>query len=473
LRELLETGTLDANWTDPDGGPSLLMHAAGADLLENVKVLLEAGADIDARASDEAGVLVHAFGVESGIYASQVVDLLIERKATLDRDDPYRWMASSGSANAQALEMFARILEISGASRSDVRSWHREPKSFMELAVRHGRTAICNDLLSKGVPVPQRTPFEFLQGSLRDIALFDKVFLASGAPIDIKDVQGRGLATICLEHGRAGSTDLFTHLVIKHNAPMTLFDSVRPPGTLWQSQKCVIPLDILDVLLKRGEDPFGMPPTGKDDSARGWLLSHVISAVEYASRQRPRMKADTEQHVQALCGRLVASWGQSAEAFAKTASGAKSLAQATHLECWDLSRQLIKAGAGLEGECRDFGCRGMTPLMSCTRHGSHDMIMLLLQARADVVAAERKDVLKIASEHLRDEQLRTVRALLEAAMREARELMAKSGDGTIDNVGIKLHGKVQCGECNQKFDNEKALKIHWRFIHDPKRHQED
>lgn len=50
---------------------------------------------------------------------------------------------------------------------------------------------------------------------------------------------------------------------------------------------------------------------------------------------------------------------------------------------------------------------------------------------------------------------------------------ARSGDGSIANVGIKLDGDFRCEECNQKFNSEKAKQMHWKFIHDPNRHQED
>jgi len=50
---------------------------------------------------------------------------------------------------------------------------------------------------------------------------------------------------------------------------------------------------------------------------------------------------------------------------------------------------------------------------------------------------------------------------------------ARSGDGTVENVGIKMGGAFQCPECRQTFDSEAAQKMHWRFIHDPNRHQED
>jgi len=50
---------------------------------------------------------------------------------------------------------------------------------------------------------------------------------------------------------------------------------------------------------------------------------------------------------------------------------------------------------------------------------------------------------------------------------------AVSGDGSVENVGIKMDGTFQCPECRQKFQSEQAKKLHWRFIHDPTRHQED
>jgi hypothetical protein len=51
--------------------------------------------------------------------------------------------------------------------------------------------------------------------------------------------------------------------------------------------------------------------------------------------------------------------------------------------------------------------------------------------------------------------------------------LAKSGDGTAVNVGIKLDGVHQCRDCSQRFPSERARQVHWRFIHDPNRHSED
>merc|ERR1711862_645041 len=50
---------------------------------------------------------------------------------------------------------------------------------------------------------------------------------------------------------------------------------------------------------------------------------------------------------------------------------------------------------------------------------------------------------------------------------------ALSGNGTIESVGVRLTGSNQCPDCRQKFDTEKVKQLHWKFIHDPNRHQED
>ena len=40
---------------------------------------------------------------------------------------------------------------------------------------------------------------------------------------------------------------------------------------------------------------------------------------------------------------------------------------------------------------------------------------------------------------------------------------AKSGDGSLQNVGIKLDGKVKCPHCRQQFETDKSLQLHLKF----------
>lgn len=58
------------------------------------------------------------------------------------------------------------------------------------------------------------------------------------------------------------------------------------------------------------------------------------------------------------------------------------------------------------------------------------------------------------------------------ALREVIDTQSESGDGTLDNVGIKLNGTFTCADCNQRFLTKCDLKAHVKFVHDPKRHFE-
>ena len=44
---------------------------------------------------------------------------------------------------------------------------------------------------------------------------------------------------------------------------------------------------------------------------------------------------------------------------------------------------------------------------------------------------------------------------------------AKSGDGTVEKVGIKVDGKFKSHITNQCFDSQRALDLHHQFLHDP------
>jgi hypothetical protein len=50
---------------------------------------------------------------------------------------------------------------------------------------------------------------------------------------------------------------------------------------------------------------------------------------------------------------------------------------------------------------------------------------------------------------------------------------ARSGDGTVENVGIRLEGQFKCKDCRQRFIHQKYLDLHWKFTHDPNCHQEE
>merc|ERR1712028_37154 len=57
--------------------------------------------------------------------------------------------------------------------------------------------------------------------------------------------------------------------------------------------------------------------------------------------------------------------------------------------------------------------------------------------------------------------------LLSNTMPESISEAAQSGDGTVENVGIRTKAAIPCPDCRQKFDTQKAKDLHWKFIHDP------
>ena len=46
---------------------------------------------------------------------------------------------------------------------------------------------------------------------------------------------------------------------------------------------------------------------------------------------------------------------------------------------------------------------------------------------------------------------------------------AKSGDGTLENVGRRVGGKFKSPVNNQLFDTQEALDLHLKYLHDPKK----
>ena len=46
---------------------------------------------------------------------------------------------------------------------------------------------------------------------------------------------------------------------------------------------------------------------------------------------------------------------------------------------------------------------------------------------------------------------------------------AKSGDGTLQHVGIKLNGEFVSPVTTQRFTTQKALELHLKYLYDPSR----
>lgn len=72
--------------------------------------------------------------------------------------------------------------------------------------------------------------------------------------------------------------------------------------------------------------------------------------------------------------------------------------------------------------------------------------------------------LKELTEAIQADMLLSLEKLLSA---EQMSRVSESGDGTLDNVGIKVEGSYQCCHCRQRFEAAMQLQIHDRFVHSP------
>lgn len=472
LREILNRGGLDPSWANADDSArTLLMYAIRDGRNENALALLEARADLQARDGMDYSALLYAFGASNGAQRVDLCDMLLERKAEVARSDAIIWMSSQGSSGERAPGLFARILELSGA---EVNEEHRG-QTLLQAALKNARIALANDLIdNRSARVNRLDPFVLVpgwqRGSVADCGLFVKVFAASGLGVDEENAAGQTLVRLAVDQRKQ---ELVRELLTKHGATARVAE-LALPGPFWTD--AVLPEDILDVLVKQGAalwEPGGTPPV-PGDGGRGWLLDLAVQNVRYAdglplgSQARTAAKSKAEKHAAALVGRLIgALWCDAAELFARTQQGAVLLCEASSVPVPAVARRLLEARAGLEAKTKD----GQTALQAAVGAKSLEIVELLLAAGADVLARkiEGDRPLVMAEKAKWSDGVAVLREASEVAARRA----ACSGDGSVANVGIRLDGAIQCPDCRQRFETEQAQCIHWRFIHDPSRHQED
>lgn len=479
LREILGRGALDPCWANRDDGSgrTLVMYAVLEGRLENVRLLVEAAADVNARDDRGHSALLYAFGSINGVHRPECQDLLIEQKARVDKADPFVWMKSAGSNDASLSPCaLTRLLELSGSSAGD----KDNGASLLQCCLQAGgRVALVRDLLdNRGLAPEPLAPFWFLgTGQARDLALLDRLLEASGLGIDDRG-PGDSKTLVQVAMG-FNNQDIVRHLIIKHGAMSSLGELARPAGQCWPNG-AVVPMDLFDALVRRGARVW---EPGPGDGGAGWLLVLAVGGIRYANDSRSRVRQNASKPVvEAFLQRLLGLWDSEADCFARTPQGSSCLAEAAAQGAWQAVRRLAEAGA--DPRTRDGQGRTMLHLAVEQAQKSAkpaeapiDNIEFLLKARADALAVHSGVTALQAAEKF---EWRDACALLRAAADEqsrvaaaVAEKAAKSGDGTVANVGIKTDGAVKCPECNQVFDSQRAQQSHWRFIHDPTRHQED
>lgn len=489
LREMLDSGELDPNWTEDDGhGRSLLMFAVSEGRVENAKVLIEAGADIHARDRRCLSVLLFALGA-GGAFQANCVDVLVQKgieaqhcaesswalQAMLSFEDPFLWMQHSTS-----LPGFQKLMELSA---THIRNFSVDSKhvngSLLQLALQKGRASLARELVENHMArVDRLAPFWFLQGKISDRLFFDKVLISSGLGINDIDETADSSANTLLRLALSKSKEMARHLIIKHKASAT-FGVVAKPFGFWSSD-LPIPKDLFDALVLQGAnvwEPIPSPQVTALEEQGGWLLSEVVACFERRSRNFGNRAALEEADY--LLDRILALWNKEADFFAQTSSGAALVVKAIGLadpartppvaKAWPLAKRLIEAGAALEM----MDNQGRTPLLIVASSAAKpiEQLQVLLKAGANALAVNTmgRTASQVAAKNSWDEGvevLRLTESTQRAAAEEAAWKAAQSGDGTLHNIGLRVGGTVQCTECHQRFDSEQILQTHRRFMHD-------
>lgn len=448
LREALAAGSLDANWMDEDGR-TLLMTTAGEGRRENMEILIEFGADVDARDVSNNSVMLHAFGVERSSYTEECVDLLVEKNAVITEQDLHRALRSPSGNNMSAMERIMLLTSV-GVDHEVT-----EGKSLIQEAIHYGKATMVNYLMDKHARVDRLAPFWFITATVfvMDLSLFSKLLSASGLDVDEPAFAGRTLLQTAVKHQREA---LVRNLITDKKAKATWRDVVRS-DVRWQNQQVLAPL-VFSEMIAQGVDVWAPGPDGSDES-RGFLLWEAVTRGPWAHLHK--------RYTKELVDKIMSKWNEGADLYARTKQGAALVAKAAMELQWAVVHKFVQAGAG--ADARESA--GKTALHFAVAAKHQDITALLVEARVDLLCMDQDGAtpVRLAEEANWEIGLQ----MLRKAVAEAAERAALSGDGTVDNVGIRLDGRVQCPDCNQKFDTQRATEIHWKFIHDPNRHQED
>lgn len=510
LRELLGSGELDPNWTETNSpedrsgrGKSLLMFTAGGGRLENTMVLIEAGADVNIRDHNNCSALLCALGAgESGEFHGSCVELLIEHGAELSCEDPFVWMHHSSN-----LQGFKKLMELCHKNNQFAVDHKHNNQSLLQVALQKGRAQLAKELIdNQHAQIERWAPFWFLQGNLSDTSFFDSIFESSGLGVnDFNSTEDSNAKTLVQLAILKNKKDMVRHLILKHKASPKFIDVVKPYG-YWQSH-VPIPKDLFDALVQQGANVWEQiptPQTSAPDEQKGWLLSQVVACLSSHASLMGRRSSASPDDLEYLLGRLLSLWDKEADAFAKTAAGSALVVQVVALSLsasstssspsaavdaskdqtpqsvkaspWILAKRLIEAGA----ECESKDAQGRTPLCLVVSSAakSIEQLEVLLKAGANVLSVNRKGqtALQVATSNSWSEGaelLRFAETKQRAAAEEAARKAARSGDGTLHNVGLRVEAMVHCSQCNQRFDSEEIRQVHWRFQHDTSRRQED
>jgi len=459
LRERLENGELNPSWAAPESeeapGRTLLMYTCLEGRIRNAKLLLQAQADVHARDAVGHTAMLYAFGLVAGQYNPELVTLLQQYGGAVEKADVFLWVRSSSQTSAAALRKLLDLAQI------DATAMH-EGRSLLQLALQAGRSRLVGELLDMlGHRVDKQAPFWFVKGPLHDQALFSKVLRASCHPVD-EPLVNQTLLQIAMMR----SKDMAQHLILSHEAAATFEDVSRPAGTWWQDGT-VVPEKVFNALLERGADPW-QPLVDRDKV----LISLLVRAIAHPHRSplsetaRRAAQAATARQIEQVLRR----WSSRASAFAQGRDGSALLAEAARCGLWSVVVAFAEAGAPLEARDNPANSVLLVALncLSINLRGFEEWSALeaILCAKADVLVedAQGRTPLSIAKQMEWPEAVNALERAMDS--QQSRQPLQDSGDGVIENVGLRPSGSFPCPHCFQRFDTKFGQATHVRFVHE-------
>lgn len=191
---------------DPNGGTDrpTLIYAAAANKLEAAKLLIEAGADVNARNSSEDGRFTPLIANAKNHGNVDFLRLLIENGANLDDVNKHGYTALAGASSEGSYEAVEYLLSVG----ANIESEKEEETTPLLAACIYGDLEVAKLLLEKGANIEARnydrlTPF--LAAVAFEHADIANLLIDYGANIHVESCFG--LSGICYANNR-GLTEI-------------------------------------------------------------------------------------------------------------------------------------------------------------------------------------------------------------------------------------------------------------------------
>ena len=366
VRALLDRGA-DVNRKSLGVAPfTPLIRACQDSSLEMVRLLLDRGADVNLTCGNKEGWTWGPLRTAAACGHLELVKMLVERGATVKGSSALHAAAEIGSLP------LARFLLEHGASVGEINPIGETP--LVNAATKH-QSAMVKFLIEKGADVNAASTGRYSRTLLHHLVYFEDLEIAAialehGGDVNMKDFEGKTVLDSAVDRERVAFIEFLISKV----------PSLAGPATLAVVARCKDP-KLVELLLEKG-----IPVDARD--AGGSTALHVAAqkgctrAVDVLIKKGANIEARTSRGDTPL---MLAAEGHQAETV----------------------RQLLDAGAKVNAvrEAKAPTGRGRTALHSAARAGALDAAKLLLEKGANVKARTTDgqtpaDLAKIATDEL-------------------------------------------------------------------------